>query len=116
MGLLDADVKKSYSQVIEALHVRLDPDSQTLAAQDFWHTSQGDEEVIRRLEHTFNVAYGREGMSREIRDTLLHGHLQDGLKHELMRAAAVSGAQGYKELCLVARNEEKRFAELKKRK
>ena len=54
-------------------------------------------------------------MSAETRDTLLHGQLQDGLKHELMRAAAVSGAQSYKGLCLAARNEEKRLAELKKR-
>ncbi len=99
--------------------MRLDPGSRTLAAQDFRHTSQADDEkvadFIRRLERTFNVAYGREGMSTETRDTLLHGQLQDGLKHELMRAAAVSGAIGYKELCLAARNEEKRLAELKKR-
>ena len=54
-------------------------------------------------------------MSAETCDTLLHGQLQDGLKHELMRAAAVSGAQSYKALCLAARNEEKRLAELKKR-
>jgi len=32
-----------------------------------------------------------------------------------MRAPAVSGAQGYKELCLAAKNEEKRQAELRKR-
>ena len=34
-ALIDADINKSYSQAIEALHVRLDPGSQTLAAQDF---------------------------------------------------------------------------------
>ncbi len=55
----------------------------------------------------FNIAYGQEGMSVETRDTLLHWQLQDGLKHEFMRAAAVSGSQSYKELCLAARNEEK---------
>ena len=117
--LLDADTKKSYSKAVEALRTQLDPGSRALAAQDFRHTSQGDEEkvadFIRRLERTFNVAYGREGMSSETRATLLHGQLQDGLKHELMRAPAVSGAQGYKELCLAARNEEKRSAELRKR-
>ena len=32
-----------------------------------------------------------------------------------MKASAVSGAQSYKELCLAARNEEKRLAELRKR-
>lgn len=118
-GLLDSDTKKSYTQAVEALRLRLDPGSRTLAAQDFRHTAQNDDErvadFIRRLERTFNVAYGREGMSTETRDTLLHGQLQDGLKHELMKAAAVSGAQSYKALCLAARNEEKRLAELKKR-
>ena len=118
-GLLNADSKRSYVQAVDALRLRLDPGSRTLAAQDFRHTSQTDEErvadFIRRLERTFNVAYGREGMSSETRDTLLHGQLQDGLKHELMRAPAVSGAQSYPELCLAARNEEKRLAELKKR-
>ena len=118
-GLLDEDSKRSYVQAVDALRLRLDPGSRTLAAQDFRHTSQIDEErvadFIRRLERTFNVAYGREGMSSETRDTLLHGQLQDGLKHDLMRAPAVSGAQSYSELCLAARNEEKRLAELKKR-
>ena len=54
-------------------------------------------------------------MSSDTRDTLLHGQLQEGLRYELMRAPAVSGAQIYKELCLAARNEEKRLADLKKR-
>ena len=53
-------------------------------------------------------------MSTETRDTLLQGQLQDGLKHELMRAAAVSGAESYKAHCLAARKEEKRLAELKR--
>ena len=118
-ALLPEDAKRSYTQAVEALHLRLDPGSRTLAAQDFRHTSQADEEkvadFIRRLERMFNVAYGREGMSVETRDTLLHGQLQDGLRHELMRAPAVSGAQSYQELCLAARNEEKRLAELRKR-
>ena len=99
--------------------MRLDPGSWTLTAQDFRHISQeGGEKVadfIHRLERTFTVAYGKEGMSIETCETLLHGQLQDGLKQELMQAAAVSGAQGYKELYLAARNEEKRLAELVKR-
>ena len=107
-GILDMDTKKFYTQAIDALHLRLDPGSWTLAAKDFWHTLQAEEErvadFICRLERTFNIAYGTEGMSTEIRDTLLHGLLQDGLKHELIRAAAVSGAESYKALCLAARN------------
>ena len=115
-SLLDAEAKSSYTKAVKALRLRLDPGSRTLAAQEFCHTYQGDTEkvadFIRRLERTFNVAYGREGMSVETRDTLLHGQLQDGLKHDLMQAPAVSGAQTYQELCFAARNEEKRLAEL----
>ena len=66
-------------------------------------TSQGDNEkvadFIRRLERTFNVSYGREGMSAETRDTPLHTQLQDALKHELMQAPAISGVQTYQQLC-----------------
>lgn len=64
----------------------------------------------------FKLAYGREDMYSETRDTLLHGRLQEGLKYEIMTASAVSGAQKYKELCLAAKNEERRSAELRKRK
>ena len=118
-SLIGEEKKITYAGAVEALRSRLDPGSKALAAQDFRHISQNAEErvadYIRRLEHTFKVAYGRDPMSRETRDTLLHGQLQDGLKYELMQAPAVSGAQKYAELCLAARNEEKRLAELKKR-
>ena len=53
-------------------------------------------------------------MSGETRDTLLHGQLQEGLKYDIMKAPSVSGAQTYKQLCLAAKNEEKRLAELKR--
>ena len=54
-------------------------------------------------------------MPQETRNTLLHRQLQDGLRYEIMKAPAVSGAQNYPELCLASRNEEKRLLELKKR-
>ena len=54
-------------------------------------------------------------MSAETRDTLLHGQLQEGLRDEIMRAPAVSGAPTYKELCLTSKNEEKRLIDLRKR-
>ena len=76
-----------------------------MAAQDFRHTVQGETELvadfIRRLERTFQIAYGRDGMSTETRDTLLHSQLQEGLRYDLMRGSAVSGAQTYKELALL---------------
>ena len=111
--------KESYSQAIQALQGKLEPANKILAAQDFRHISQGDHEsvadFIRRLEHTFKIAYGRDSMSQETRNTSLHGQLQDGLRYEIMKAPAVSGAQNYPELCLASRNEEKRLLELKKR-
>ena len=45
-------------------------------------------------------------MSAETRNTLLHSQLQEGLRYEILKAPAVSGAQSYKELCLAAKNEE----------
>ena len=118
-SLLDEARRKTYETAVESLRVRVDPGSRTLAAQDFRHTSQGEKELvtdfIRRLERTFQVAYGHDRMLAETRATLLHGQLQEGLRQELMRAPAVSGAQTYQELCLAARNEEKRLTELRKR-
>ena len=53
-------------------------------------------------------------MSVESRDALLYSQLQEGLKYELMKVSAVSGAGTYKELCIAAKNEEKRLTGLKK--
>ena len=53
-------------------------------------------------------------MSSETRDTLLYSQLQEGLKYDLMKAPAVSGAQGYQQLCIAARNKERRLIELDK--
>ena len=118
-GLLTKEERKSLDEVTAVLRSCLDPSSQTLAAQDFRHASQQEGEsvadFIRRLEQLFKLAYGRDGMSEETRGTLLHGQLQEGLRYEIMKAPAVSGSHGYKELCLASRNEEKRLVELAKR-
>ena len=53
-------------------------------------------------------------MSVETRDALLYSQLQEGLKDELMKAPAVSGASTYKELHIAAKNEEKRLSGLKR--
>lgn len=61
-NLLDVNDKKTYQSAIEALQSRLDPGGRALAAQDFCHTFQRDTEsvgdFIRRLERTFQLAYG----------------------------------------------------------
>ena len=54
-------------------------------------------------------------MSVETRSTLLYGQLQEGLKDSLMRALAVSGAQSYQELCVAAKNKERRQYDLSRR-
>ena len=53
-------------------------------------------------------------MSAETRNVLLYGQLQSGFTLELSKAAAVSRACNYDELCIAAKNEEKRLAELEK--
>ena len=118
-NLLGPEERESYETATQALRTRLDPGGRALAAQDFRHTLQRESEAVgdfvRRLERTFQIAYGRDPMSAETRDTLLHSQLQEGLRYEILKAPAVSGAQSYKELCLAAKNEEKRQAELRKR-
>ena len=78
--LLDRETKKSYERATDALRFRLEPESKTLAAQDFRHTSHNQEEpvadFVRRLERVFNLAYGRDGLSAETRDMLLHGQTE----------------------------------------
>ena len=118
-NLLGPEDKESYEAATRALRTRLDPGGRALAAQDFRHTAQRESEpvsdFVRRLERTFQIAYGRDGMSVETRNTLLHSQLQEGLCYNILKAPAVSGAQSYRELCLAAKNEEKRQAELEKR-
>ena len=117
--LVDQKEKSSYVTATAALRSCLDTGGTILAAQDFRHLSQGDKETVAelvlRLERTFRIAYGRDNMSSETRDTLLYSQLQEGLKQEIMKSPAVSGAANYKELCIAAKNEERRMASLKKR-
>ena len=76
--------KGGYFRAIQALRGKLEPVNKALAAQDFRHIFQGEQEIvadlIRHLECTFKVAYGRDSMSQETRSALLHGQLQDALK------------------------------------
>ena len=117
-NLLSADKKKSYEGAVIALRNRLDPGSKIMAAQDFRHASQEEMEktrdLIRRLEKLFKVAYGHDNLSVETRNEFLYGQLQEGLRYRLMEAPAVSGAPDYQALCLAAKVEEKRLAELTK--
>ena len=48
--------------------------------------------VILSVAWTSRPAYGNDSMLAETRDALLYAQLKEGLKYELMRAPAVSGA------------------------
>ena len=118
-NLLSKDERKSYKIAVKSLRDRLGYGSRIMAAQDFRHTLQKDGEavsdLIRRLERSFSIAYGRDDMSEDTRSTFLYGQLQEGLHYEVMKSPGVSGAQSYKDLCVAARNEEKRQLELRKK-
>ena len=103
--------KANYQAAIKALKETLDPVNQTLAALDFRHLSQKLNEpvsnFIGRLEKVFQIGFGQENLSKETREMLLYGQLQEGLTYTLMESPAVSGAQDYKGLCLAAKREER---------
>ena len=117
--LIPEEEKNTYKGCVEALRFRLDPGSKALAAQDFRHASQNDQETvsdfIRWLEKIFRRAYGNDTMLAETRDVLLYAQLQEELKFELMKAPAVSGALDFQALCVDTKSEERRLAELHKR-
>ena len=102
-NLLDRTEKSSYSAAAEALHAQLDRGERALAAQDFCHTFQRDNEpvwdFIQGLECTFQLAYGWDKISPETRSPLLHSQLQEGLCYQILQTPTVSGAQTYGELC-----------------
>ena len=109
--------KSSRIRPVQALRTRLDPGSKVLAAQDFRHAVQKDEEPVSdymRVERCFQIAYGRDNFSAETREAILFGQLQDGLKFNIMKSPAVSGCQSYQDLKVAAKNEEKRLIELRR--
>ena len=89
-GLLQEFERETFDVAVGSLRTRLDLGSRAIAAQDFRHTAQRDQEPVCRLEQTFRLAYG---MFTETRDMLLHCQLQEGLRYDLMKAPAISGAQ-----------------------
>ena len=115
-SLLSSEEKQSFTTATQALRVRLDSESCALATQEFRNTLQRDKECvsdyITRLER-FQIAYGHEKLTPETTDAFLYSQLQAGLKLTLMESPAVSGSLTYKQLCVAAKQEEKRLIELK---
>ena len=90
-----------YEGAVIALQERLDPGGELLAVR---HAAQKDgEPVADFLRRLFP-----DGLGEETRNTLLYSQMQEGLRLELMRAAA---AGSYQALCLASKNEKRRLAE-----
>ena len=117
-NLLDSSDKASLASAVKSLKARLDPGNKLVAAQDFCHLSQAEGESVSKLishvESLFKVAYGKDNMGSDTREVLLYRQLQEGLRYEIIKSPAVSGARSYKELCTAAHNEEKRLNRSKK--
>ena len=90
--------KCDYDSAIKVLREKLDDESKVIAAQDFRHLVQSENEsvadFIHRLERSFRRGYGNDKMP-ETRDALLFAQVQEGLKYGLMDSPAVSGAASY---------------------
>ena len=112
-NLLGESEMSDYEKAVRVLRARLDPGSKALAAQE---ESEKVNDFIRRIKKTFRRAYGHDLMLSETRDALLYAQLQEDLKYELMKALSVSGALSYQALCVASKGEERRLAELQKRK
>ena len=71
-----------------------------MAAPDFHDISQREKETvaefIKCLRHSFQLACGQDGIQPEMRNTLLHGQFEEGLKQNLIEATEVSGAMSHK--------------------
>ena len=107
-NLLSGTQRSSFTVATKVMKNQLDPGSKALAVQDFQRTVQSLKSVsdfIRRLEQVLHRAYGKEYMSTETRDILLHGQLQEGLSDIFIKAPAISGALTCQELYVGAKNE-----------
>ena len=78
-NLLDSDRKATYEVAKQALQLRQAIWGRSLAAQDFRHLVQQKGESLSdfmpRLNRTYQIAYSREQMSKETRDTLLYSQV-----------------------------------------
>ena len=103
-NLLTGDEVKTLETAVKCMKEHPYPCSKVLAGQDFRRTVQGVAETVVDficwLEKSYYVAFGNDKMSRETKDTMLYGQLQEGLRLSLIRSPSVSGAMTYQELCM----------------
>ena len=118
-SLLSDNDRSTFTIATAEMQNRLDPGSKMIAVQEFRHMTQKSKEMVTdficRLEQAFQRVYGREHIITETRDALLQGQLQEGLRHNIVMAPAVSGARTYPELWIAAKNEERQQLALSQR-
>ena len=77
---------------VKSLRECLEPCSKVMVGQDFRQTMQKDTETdadfICRLERIFCIAFGSDKLSKETKDTMLYGQLQEGLLLSIIRSLA----------------------------
>ena len=77
---MSSEDRQIYSRALKVLKERVDTGQRALAAQDFRHLQQCDNEMVGDftgcLERTFQLAYGADVMAEETRQRLLQGQLQ----------------------------------------
>ena len=67
-NLLEEEERATVDYAVQAMKKVLGPGSKILAAQDFRHTTQEENAAfVRRLKHTFRIAYGSDKLSTETR-------------------------------------------------
>ena len=73
--------------------------------------------IISLLYVHFCIVFGSDKLSKETKDAMLYGQLQEGIWLSIIKSPGVSGAltyKTYKELCMAAKHEEKRLVEVRK--
>ena len=105
---------------VETLHTKLDSGNQPLSALDFHHAVQKASKVVAdyiwHLEHTFQISFGWDN------DYYVYGNTKCTVIWPATEWSCIWVEQSpcnvwsrnYEELCIAAKNEEKKMAELKK--
>ncbi len=100
-NLLAEGDNNTWDCAVHTLHCRLDSGSRAMAAQDFRHTLEKETETVadftRRLERMFRIAYGGDTMALETQEAILYDQVQEGLRYQLVEAAAMCGAESSKQ-------------------
>ena len=117
--LLEDHDKTSWEEALKMLYSRLNPGHKVLSAQNFRHTTQRKTEsvtdFIRSLKWTFQIAYGQDGLTQEMRKPFCMARYRMVFVLTLCRIPLCPDrALTYRELRMAARNKEKRQVEMKK--